>query len=241
MRCRAFEGEIGEDLADDRAELEAVAGEACADDGVLRLGVPANEEMLVRRELEQARLESDRRPGSLRQVALGERAQEFVAASGSGFYKVAVVAGRSYAIMAWAPYQDAGVSAVSLDTAFYTDSACTVAAATVDQTDREPSLSAGNHNGDAVSIIPTFTGTGDGWFQADGSVGYKSAFVRVDANLKETRGASSPRHILTNAITNLLAWTRAVAVATVTHTAHGFTTGDIIEVFTVERIAQVVT
>jgi hypothetical protein len=51
------------------------------------------------------------------------------------------------------------VSAVSLDTAFYTDSACTVLAATVDQTDREPSLSAGNHNGDAVSIIPTFTGT----------------------------------------------------------------------------------
>lgn len=92
-------------------------------------------------------------------LALGERAQEFVAASGSGFYKVAVVAGRSYAIMAWAPYQDAGVSAVSLDTAFYTDSACTVLAATVDQTDREPSLSAGNHNGDAVSIIPTFTGT----------------------------------------------------------------------------------
>ena len=92
-------------------------------------------------------------------LALGERGQDIVPASGSLYYKVAVVAGRSYSIMTWAPYQEAGTSLVSLDTAFYTDSACTVAAATVDQTDREPILSTTSHNGDAVSIIPTFTGT----------------------------------------------------------------------------------
>ena len=92
-------------------------------------------------------------------LALGERAQEFVAASGSAFYKVSVVAGRSYSIMAWAPFQDPGTSLVSIDTSFFTDNACTLAAATVDTTDREPNLNTTSHDGDVDSIIPNFTGT----------------------------------------------------------------------------------
>ena len=39
--------QVGEDLADDRAELEAVAGEAGPDDDVRRLGMEVDEEVLV--------------------------------------------------------------------------------------------------------------------------------------------------------------------------------------------------
>ena len=92
-------------------------------------------------------------------LSLGERGQDFVAASTSVYYKVSVVAGRSYSIMAWAPFQDPGTSAVSIDTNFFTDNACTVAAATVDSTDREPNLNTTSHDGDVDSIIPNFTGT----------------------------------------------------------------------------------
>jgi len=92
-------------------------------------------------------------------LSLGERGQDFVAASTSVYYKVSVVAGRSYSIMAWAPFQDPGTSAVSIDTNFFTDNACTVAAATVDSSDREPNLNTTSHDGDVDSIIPNFTGT----------------------------------------------------------------------------------
>ena len=92
-------------------------------------------------------------------LSLGERGQDFVAASTSVYYKVSVVAGRSYSIMAWAPFQDPATSLVSIDTNFFTDNACTVAAATVDSTDREPNLNTTSHDGDVDSIIPNFTGT----------------------------------------------------------------------------------
>ena len=72
MARLAVEREVGQDLADDRAELEAVAGEAGADDGVLALRVAVDQEVLVRRQLEEAGLERQRRPGTLREVALGE-------------------------------------------------------------------------------------------------------------------------------------------------------------------------
>ena len=48
MARLAVEGEVGEDLPDDRAELEAMAGEAGSDDGVLRLGMTVDKEVLVR-------------------------------------------------------------------------------------------------------------------------------------------------------------------------------------------------
>ena len=48
MPGRAVEGEVGQDLADDRAELEPVPGEAGAEDGQLRLGVPVDQKVLVR-------------------------------------------------------------------------------------------------------------------------------------------------------------------------------------------------
>ena len=47
-RVSPSSGEVGEDLADDRAELEAVAGEAGAEDGELGLRMAVDQEVLVR-------------------------------------------------------------------------------------------------------------------------------------------------------------------------------------------------
>jgi len=49
-----------------------VARSAAGDDDVLVLRMNAQEEVLVGRVLEQARLQQGRRPGSVREVALGE-------------------------------------------------------------------------------------------------------------------------------------------------------------------------
>ena len=52
----AVDGKVGEDLTDDRAKLEAMPGEARADDDRRRLGMAVDQEMLVRRRLEKARV-----------------------------------------------------------------------------------------------------------------------------------------------------------------------------------------
>jgi len=67
---------VGEDLADDGAELEAVAGEAAPDDDLRRVRQPVEDEVLVGAVLEEAGLERHRRPGAVREVALGELAEE---------------------------------------------------------------------------------------------------------------------------------------------------------------------
>jgi len=71
----SLECEVGQDLADHRAELVAVAREAGTNDRVRRLRVNVDEEVLVRRRLEEAGLERHRRAGSIREVAFGEGAQ----------------------------------------------------------------------------------------------------------------------------------------------------------------------
>ena len=62
VRGRAVHGEIGQDLADTRAELVAVPGEACSDNDIAVLGQHIQDEMLVRRVHEHAGLEADRLP-----------------------------------------------------------------------------------------------------------------------------------------------------------------------------------
>src|SRR6266545_7065364 len=73
---RAVDRQVGEDLADRAAELEAVAGEARADDDVRRVRVAVDHEVLVRAELEEAGLERHRRAVPVREVALDARAQD---------------------------------------------------------------------------------------------------------------------------------------------------------------------
>ena len=75
MVGRPVDREIGEHLPDHRAELVAVAREAGGDDRRVRVGVAIDEEVLVGRELEQARLERDGRAGALWQIPRGELAE----------------------------------------------------------------------------------------------------------------------------------------------------------------------
>jgi hypothetical protein len=90
----------------------------------------------------------------------GERAQYFAAASTSLFFKTKVVAGRSYAVMAWAPFNDAGEGGASVGIDMFSDSNCTTFAAGVNTTDYEPQLfGIPSHSGDHDNIIPTADGT----------------------------------------------------------------------------------
>src|SRR3954468_3601739 len=72
----AVDGEAGEDLADDGAELEAVAREAASDDDLRDVRERVEDEVLVRAVLEEAGLERHRRAGAVGKVALGELTQD---------------------------------------------------------------------------------------------------------------------------------------------------------------------
>jgi hypothetical protein len=73
------------------------------------------------------------------------------------WYKANLVAGRSYSVLAWAPYTDPSQATVSLDMFIYLDNGIT-AAGTVTTGDVEPRLELSN-NGDQTRIIPTTSGT----------------------------------------------------------------------------------
>jgi hypothetical protein len=96
-------------------------------------------------------------------VVLGQMGAYTIGAGGGAtpslYFKARLTAGRSYALMAWAPFQDAGEGGAFLAVDTFSDSACTTAAATVNGTDFEPDLTPTAHTGDADSIIPTVTGT----------------------------------------------------------------------------------
>lgn len=79
-----------------------------------------------------------------------------------------------------------------------------------------------------LDIAATFTGTGLGWMTPDTQVAYKIVYLRKDANNRELIGAPSFREVVTNSYT-AVTWTFASATVTVTHTAHGYSTGDTIQ------------
>lgn len=66
------ESKVGEDLADDGAELEPATGEPCAEDHTFALWVPVEDEILVGRRLERTHRERERRACPVREVALHE-------------------------------------------------------------------------------------------------------------------------------------------------------------------------
>ncbi len=90
---------------------------------------------------------------------LNERAQYTIGASGSLFYKAYLTAGRSYAVMAWGPFQDAGEGGVSLSVDLFSDNTCTAGADGTDASDNEPFLfGIIGHSADHDNIIPTSSG-----------------------------------------------------------------------------------
>ena len=92
---------------------------------------------------------------------------------------------------------------------------------------------------EALDLNLATTGTGAGMFTVDSQVAYRITFGRRDANDKFLEGAPSWREVIANAKTTGLAFANAAGVITVTHVAHGFTTGDIIEVSASSDVAQV--
>lgn len=76
----------------------------------------------------------------------------------------------------------------------------------------------------------SFTGTGGSWFLPDNQVGYRITWRRKDANGRLTQGSPSFQERLANSYTTLLAWTNSGATVTVTHTDHGFSNSDTIEI-----------
>lgn len=90
----------------------------------------------------------------------GERASDFVAASSSVFFKTRVTAGRSYAVVTWGPFQDAGDGGVILGVNIFSDSTCTAAAAGVNSADYEPlAFGIPSHSGDHDNVIPAADGS----------------------------------------------------------------------------------
>jgi hypothetical protein len=84
-----------------------------------------------------------------------------------------------------------------------------------------------------LDIQPSLIGTGGGFFLDDTQIAYRVVWGRVDRNFALILGAPSTREVVTNAKTTALAWSRTGAgpwTITVTHTAHGYSNGDIIEV-----------
>jgi hypothetical protein len=79
-----------------------------------------------------------------------------------------------------------------------------------------------------LDLETSFTGTGLGFLGA-AQVGYKVVFLRKDTNDQEIIGAPSFRLVITNSKT-AVTWAFAAGTVTVTQTAHGYTTGDTVQV-----------
>ncbi len=93
-------------------------------------------------------------------VFLGERAQYFAAASSSLFFKTRVTAGRSYAVIAWGPFQDTGEGGVSLSVNLFSNETCTTSVAGSDAGDYEPFVfGIIGHSSDHDNVIPAADGT----------------------------------------------------------------------------------
>jgi hypothetical protein len=82
----------------------------------------------------------------------------------------------------------------------------------------------------ALDVDLTFTGTGGSWFLVDTQVGYRIVWGRIDDLQRVIRGAPSMRETVPNVKTTGLAWSRSGTDVTITHTAHGFSNGDTVEI-----------
>jgi hypothetical protein len=89
-------------------------------------------------------------------LMLGETAADTLPASGSVFYKLRLVAGRSYTMMAWAPFEDLGEGGSDLNVSTYPNTTCS--GEIFGSGDSEPSLAFPNADGDANSFIATVSG-----------------------------------------------------------------------------------
>ncbi|MEO5898080.1 MAG: hypothetical protein ABIS06_20520 [Vicinamibacterales bacterium] len=89
-----------------------------------------------------------------------ERANYFISASSSLYWKTRVTAGRSYAVIAWAPSQDVSEGGASLGVSLFNDDTCTTGITGGNAQDYEPFVfGITGHSGDHDNVIPTTDGT----------------------------------------------------------------------------------
>ena len=89
----------------------------------------------------------------------GGAAQDFTNALTSLYFKTRVTAGRSYAVIAWAPFQSVGEGGASLTVDIYDSNTCTTAPQGVNLDDNEPFVfGIEGHTSDHDNIIPATNG-----------------------------------------------------------------------------------
>ena len=98
--------------------------------------------------------------GNADYIFLGERASYFHQNNTSLYFKTRVTAGRSYTVIAWAPFQDATEGGANLSVSLWSDQTCLTEPLGVDPTDFEPRVNQiPAHTGEQDSIIPALDGT----------------------------------------------------------------------------------
>ncbi len=80
-----------------------------------------------------------------------------------------------------------------------------------------------------LDIQTVFSGIGLGWMMGNVQVAYKVLWLRKDANAQEILGTASFREIVTNSLA-AVTWTFAAGTVTVAHTAHGYATGNTVQI-----------
>jgi hypothetical protein len=114
----------------------------------------------------------------------GERAQYTIGATANLYFKTRVTAGRSYAVLAWGPFQDASEGGVGLDASFYSNDSCSLRpAGNLTKTPFEPSLQVSGHHGSIETLIPTADGTVYIWVSNTLPVGYTVHVLFMETTL----------------------------------------------------------
>ena len=81
-----------------------------------------------------------------------------IAAAGSAFFATRLTAGRSYAFLAWTPFEDAGEGGGTVTLNLFSDTACATAAAFTSVETREPWSNLASADIDAISFIAPTSG-----------------------------------------------------------------------------------
>jgi hypothetical protein len=117
-------------------------------------------------------------------IFLGERVSQFHQNNASLYFKARVTGGRSYTVIAWAPFQAAGQGGANLAVSIWGDAACSTEAIGVDPTDYEPRVNLiPDHTGEQDSIIPSADGVI--YIQVANSVGiaYTTQLLVIETTL----------------------------------------------------------
>lgn len=81
-----------------------------------------------------------------------------------------------------------------------------------------------------LDITLALSGIGDSWMSLGFKVGYRVTWSHTDTNRNIKQGTPARQEIIFNVKTADLAWSRTTTTVTITHTAHGFANGDVVEI-----------